>query len=72
MEYKKRHDTHGQVVHWELCRKFSIDYSDKLCKHVPKKGEENEEVIILWDFNNKTDQETHRRRPGIVFQINGE
>ena len=68
VEYKKRYETLGQVVHWELCGKYSIDYSDKWYEHVPRKVEENEEVKILWDFDIQTDREIHHRRPGIVAQ----
>ena len=36
--------------------------------HVQRKVEENEEAIILWDFNIQTDREIHHRRPDIVEQ----
>ena len=68
VQYKKRHDTLGQVVQWGLCRKYNIGCTDKWYEHALRKVEENEEVKILWDFNIKTDREIHHRRPDIVAQ----
>ena len=28
-EYKARHDWVGKVVHWEMCRKFQFDHTNK-------------------------------------------
>ena len=51
VEYKKRHDTVGRVVHWELCTKFALECSDKGYEHTPRSVAENEEVKLMWDFN---------------------
>ena len=50
VEYKKKHDIVGRVVHWELCRKFRLECSDKWCEHTSRSVAENEEVKLLWDF----------------------
>ena len=28
-EYKARHDWVGKVIHWEMCRKFKFDHTNK-------------------------------------------
>ena len=67
-EYKKRHDVVGRVIHWELCKEYGVDCSDKWYEHFPKSIEENEEVKLLWDFTIQTNREIHHRRPDIVIQ----
>ena len=67
-EYKKRHDVVGWVIHWELCKEYGVECSDKWYEHSPKSIEENEEVKLLWDFTIQTDREIHHRRPDIVIQ----
>ena len=67
-EYKKRHDVVGRVIHWEVCKEYGVECSDKWYEHSPKSVEENEEVKLLWDFTIQTDREIHHRRPDIVIQ----
>ena len=64
----KRHDVVGRVIHWELCKEYGVECSDKWYEHSPKSIEENEEVKLLWDFTIQTDREIHHRRPDIVIQ----
>ena len=35
-EYKKRHDVVGRVIHWELCKEYGVEGSDKWYEHSPK------------------------------------
>ena len=70
-EYKKRHDVVGRVIHWELCKEYEVECSDKWYEHSPKSIKENEEVKLLWDFTIQTDREIHHRRPDIVIQKKG-
>ena len=28
-EYKARHDWVGKLIHWEMCRKFQFDHTNK-------------------------------------------
>ena len=67
-EYKKRHDVVGRVIHWEVCKEYGVECSDKWYEHSPKSVEENEEVQLLWDFTIQTDREIRHRRPDIVIQ----
>ena len=67
-EYKKRHDVVGRVVHWELCKEYGVECSDKWYEHSLKSIEENEELKLLWDFTIQTDCGIHHRRPDIVIQ----
>ena len=56
-EYKRRHDVVGRFVHWELCKEYGVERSDKWYEHSPKSIEKNEEVKLLWDFTIQTDRE---------------
>ena len=67
-EYKKRHDVVGRVIHWEVCKEYGVECSDKWYEHSPKSVEENEEGKVLWDFTIQTDHEIHHKRLDIVIQ----
>ena len=40
-EYKARHDRVGKVIHWEMCRKFQFDHTNKWYLHNPATVQEN-------------------------------
>ena len=67
-EYRKRHNVVGRVIHWEMCKEYGVECSDKWYEHPSKSVEENEEVNLFWDFTIQTDREIHHRRPDIVIQ----
>ena len=50
--YKYRHDRVETALHWKLCQKYSIGHPAKWYEHVPEKVVENDQVKILWNFNN--------------------
>ena len=54
-EYKARHDWVGKVIHWEICRKFQFDHTNKWYMHNPAPGLENDLHKLPWDFNIQTD-----------------
>ncbi|XP_068726526.1 uncharacterized protein [Montipora capricornis] len=56
------------VIHWELCKEYVVECSDKWDKHSPKSVEENDEVKLLWDLTIQTDREIYHRRPDIVIR----
>ena len=66
-EYNKRYDV--VEIHWESCKEYGVECSDKWYEHSPKSVEENEEVKLLLDFTIQTDREIHHKRPDIVIQI---
>ena len=33
-EYKERHDWVGKVIHWEMCKKFKFDHTNKWYMHL--------------------------------------
>ena len=49
-EYKSRHDGAGKMIHWELCKKFEFDHTDKWYIQNPESVIENKTHKILWDF----------------------
>ena len=36
-EYKARHDWIGKVIHWEMCKKFKFDHTNKWYQHLSYK-----------------------------------
>ena len=49
-EYKTRQDWVGKVIHWELCKKFKFNYTNKWYMHNPEAVLENNTYQLLWDF----------------------
>ena len=37
-----RHDRVGKLIHWELCRKYGFDCTEKWYDHIPEGVLENE------------------------------
>ena len=54
-EYKARHDWVGKVIHWEMCRKFQFDHTNKWYMHNPAPVLENDSHKLLWNLNIQTD-----------------
>ena len=52
-EYKTRHDWVRKVTHWELCKKFKFDHTNKWYMHNQESVLENETQSSLkfWDTN---------------------
>ena len=66
-EYKARHDWVGKVIHWEMCRKFQFDHTNKWYMHNPAPVLENDSHKLLWDFNIQTDYLIPARRPDLII-----
>ena len=66
-EYKARHDWVGKVIHWEMCRKFQFDQTNKWYMHNPAPVLENDSHKLLWDFNIQTDHLIPARRPDHII-----
>ena len=52
-EYKTRHDWVGKVIHWELCKTFKFDHTNKWYVHKPESVLEYEthKHLCFWDTN---------------------
>ena len=66
-EYKARHGWVGKVIHWEMCRKFQFDHTNKWYMYNPAPVLENDTHKLLWDFNIQTDQLIPARRPDLII-----
>ena len=66
-EYKARHDWVGKVIHWEMCKKFKFDHTNKWYMHNPAPFLENATHKLLWDFNIQTDHLIPARRPDLII-----
>ena len=65
--YKARHDWVGKVIHWEMCKKFKFDHSNKWYMHNPAPVLENDTHKLLWDFNIQMDHQIPPRRPDLII-----
>ena len=54
-KYKARHDWVGKGIHWEMCKKFKFDHTNKWYMHNQAPILENDMHKLLWDFNIQTD-----------------
>ena len=66
-EYKARHDWVGKVIHWEMCKKFQFDHTNKWYMHNPAPVLENATHKLLWDFNIQTDHLIPIGRPDLII-----
>ena len=66
-EYKTRHDWVGKVIHWEMCKKFEFDHTNKWYMHNPTPVLENNTHKLLWDFDIYTDHLISARRPDLII-----
>ena len=66
-EYKARHDWIGKVIHWEICKKFKFNHTNKWYMHNLAPILENDTHKLLWDFNIQTDHLIPTRRPDLII-----
>ena len=66
-EYKMRHDWVGKVIHWEMCKKFKIDHTNKWYMLNPAPVLENDTHKLLKDFNIQMDHLIPARRPDLII-----
>ena len=66
-EYKARHEWVGKVIHWEMCKKFKSDHTNKWFMHNTAPVLENDTYKFLWDFNMQTDYLIPARRPDLIM-----
>ena len=66
-EYKARHDWVGNVIHWEMSKKFKFDHIIKWHMHNPTPVLENDTHKLLWDFDLHTDHLIAAKRPDLMI-----
>ena len=57
----------GKGFHWEWCKKFTFDHTNKWYIHNPESVLENETQKLLWDFEIQTDHLISARRSDLVI-----
>ena len=72
LEYKTRHDWVGKVIHWEMCKKFKLDHTNKWYMHNPAPVLENNTHKVRWDFDIHMDHQISARRPDLIVINNKE
>ena len=65
-DYKRRHDSVGRRVHWEVCKIYGIEVRDRWYEHDAIPLTENGRCKIIWDFNIQTDHVIQARRPDMI------
>ena len=66
-EYKTRHVWVGKVIHWEMCKKFKFNHTDKWYMQNPAPVLENDTHKLLWDFDLHRNWLISARRPGHII-----
>ena len=66
-EYKTRHDWVGKVIHWEMCKKFKFDHTNKWYMHNPAPVIEKDAHKLLWDFDVQTDHLNSASRHDLII-----
>ena len=61
-DYRARQALLGKVIHWEMCKKFKFDHTNKWYMHNPLPVLENDTHKLLWDFEIQTDHLISARR----------
>ena len=66
-KYRKRHDEVALRVHWEICRKYGIECTDKWYDHQPLAVTENREVRITIFLSVYTDKKMNDQIDRILL-----
>ena len=66
-EYKTRHNWVGKVIHWEMCKKFKFDHTNKWYMHNQAPVLENDTHKLLSDFDIQRDHLISARRPDLII-----
>ena len=66
-EHKAKHDWVGKVIHWEMCRTFQFDHTNKCYMHNPAPVLENDSHKLPWNFYIQTDHLIPARRPDLII-----
>ena len=56
-----------KVIHWEMCKKFKFDYTNKWDMHNPAPVLEKDTHKLHWDFDIHTDHQISIRRPDLIM-----
>ena len=66
-EYKTRHDWVGKMIHWEMCKIFLFDHTNKWYMRNLASALKNETHKILWDFEIQTNPLISARRQDLII-----
>ena len=64
---RRDNDWVGKVIHWEMCKKFKFEHTNKWYMHNPAPVLENDSHKLLWDFDIQTDHLIPARRPDLII-----
>ena len=55
------------MIHWEMCKRFKFDHTNKWYMHNPAPVLENNTHELLWEFNIHTDHLISTRRSDLII-----
>lgn len=67
-EYILRHDKICSRLHYNICRFYDIECTEKWYEHQPRNVEDNPRVTILWNTQVHTDRHIAANKPDIVIK----
>jgi hypothetical protein len=66
-QYLERHNRVATYIHWQLLKQANFNVTEKWYQHQPRSVEENDNMVIMWDFPIITDRTIYSNRPDIVY-----
>merc|ERR1711965_562994 len=68
-QYQIRHDKMGSRVHWELCRKYGIECSDKWFNHLPSSVSRSKDGLyeIFWNRKILVGRGIEFNKPDVII-----
>ena len=66
-KYQTSNDWVGKVIHWEMCKQFKFDHTNKLYIHNPASVLENDTYKLSWYFDVQTDHIFSARRQDLII-----
>ena len=66
-KYKRRRDSIGKRIKWDLCKKFGVHASEKWHNHDPEDVVEIDSCKLLWDFTVQIDHIIDTRKLDLIL-----
>ena len=66
-QYLIRHNKMGSRIHWELCRKYGIEWTEKQFNHIPSSvcSTKDKQVEIYWDCKIEVGKGLEHNKPDV-------
>ena len=70
VEYISRHNNAAAYLHWNICKDYNIETTEKWCKDKPETVMHNKEnnITMVWDIPVNIDRTITANRPDIIIK----